>query len=178
MTGEVPGPQGTSHQTSVPYQLFETKDSHIVTGVGSDERWDDFVEAIGREELAEYPTNADRVEHKETVISIIQAEFRKETTDFWLDRLTEYGFPNGPMNNVEDVVQNEQSEARGLVEEHDDPDWGECLMPGHPIHFPDHDTSIRSPAPTLGDDVDDVFGAIADEEQVEAWREGGAFGDD
>jgi crotonobetainyl-CoA:carnitine CoA-transferase CaiB-like acyl-CoA transferase len=178
MTGEVPGPQGTSHQTSVPYQLFETKDSHIVTGVGSDERWDDFVEAIGREELAEYPTNADRVEHKETVVSIIQEEFRAETTDYWLDRLTEYGFPNGPMNNVEDVVENEQSEARGLVEGHDDPDWGECLMPGHPINFPDHDTSIRSPAPRLGDDVDDVFDAIADEEQVEAWREGGAFGDD
>ena len=178
MTGEVPGTQGTSHQTSVPYQLFETKDSHIVTGVGSDERWDDFVEAIGREELAEYPTNADRVEHKETVVSIIQEEFRTETTDYWLDRLTEYGFPNGPMNNVEDVVRNEQSEARSLVEEHDDPDWGDCLMPGHPIHFPDHDTSIRSPAPRLGDDVDDVFGDIADEAQVEAWREGGAFGDD
>jgi len=170
MTGDVPGPQGTSHQTSVPYQLFETADSHIVTGVGSDERWDDFVEAIGREELADYPTNADRVEHRETVISIIQEEFRKEPT--------EYGFPNGPMNNVEDVVENEQSEARGLVEEHDDPDWGECLMPGHPIHFPDHDTSIRSPAPRLGDDVDDVFGAIVDEEQIEAWREDGAFGDD
>jgi len=178
MTGEVPGPQGTSHQTSVPYQLFETKDSHIVTGVGSDERWDDFVEAIGREELAEYPTNADRVEHKDTVVSIIQEEFRTETTDYWLDRLTEYGFPNGPMNNVEEVVENEQSAARGLVEEHDDPDWGECLMPGHPIHFPDHDTSIRSPAPRLGDDIDEVFDAIADEEQVEAWREGGAFGDD
>jgi len=178
MTGEVPGPQGTSHQTSVPYQLFETKDSHIVTGVGSDERWDDFVEAIGREELAEYPTNADRVEHKDTVVSIIQEEFRTETTDYWLDRLTEYGFPNGPMNNVEEVVENEQSAARGLVEEHDDPDWGECLMPGHPIHFPDHDTSIRSPAPGLGDDIDEVFDAIADEEQVEAWREGGAFGDD
>ncbi|WP_049937485.1 CaiB/BaiF CoA transferase family protein [Haloplanus natans] len=178
MTGDVPGPQGTSHQTSVPYQLFETKDSHIVTGVGSDERWGDFVEAIGREELADYPTNADRVEQQETVVSIIQEEFRAETTDYWLDRLTEYGFPNGPMNNVEDVVENEQSEARGLVEEHDDPDWGECLMPGHPIHFPDHDTSIRSPAPRLGDDVDEVFGAVADEEQVEAWREGGAFGDD
>jgi CoA:oxalate CoA-transferase len=178
MTGDVPGPQGTSHQISVPYQLFETADSYIVTGVGSDERWDDFVEAIGREELAEYPTNADRVEHKAEVVSIIQEEFRKETTDYWLDRLTEYGFPNGPLNDVEDVVENEQSEARGLVEEHDDPDWGECLMPGHPIRFPDHDTSIRSPAPNLGDHVEEVFGAVADEEQVEAWREGGAFGDD
>jgi len=178
MTGDVPGPQGTSHQTSVPYQLFETADSHIVTGVGSDERWDDFVEAIGREELADYPTNADRVEHKERVVSIIQEEFRKEPTEYWLDRLTEYGFPNGPMNNVEDVVENEQSEARGLVEEHDDPDWGECLMPGHPIHFPDHDTSIRSPAPRLGEDVEEVFGELADDDQVEAWREGGAFGDD
>jgi len=51
-------------------------------------------------------------------------------------------------------------------------------MPGHPIHFPDHDTSIRSPAPRLGEDVEEVFGELADDDQVEAWREGGAFGDD
>lgn len=178
MTGDVPGPQGTSHQFTVPYQLFETKDSYVVTGVASDDRWDDFVEAVGREELAEYPTNADRVEHKAEVVSIIQEEFRTESTEYWLDRLTEYGFPNGPMNNVEDIAGHEQSAARGLVEEHDDPDWGECLMPGHPIRFPDHDTSIRSPAPRLGEDVEEVFGDLADEEQVEAWREGGAFGDD
>lgn len=178
MTGDVPEPQGTSHQFTVPYQLFETADGHVVTGVASDDRWEDFVEAVGCEELAEYPTNAARVEHKEAVVSIIQEEFRSESTDYWLDRLTEYGFPNGPMNDVEDVVETEQSEARGLVEEHDDPDWGECLLPGHPIRFPDHDTSVRSPAPELGGDIEGVFESLVGDAQVEAWREDGAFGDD
>lgn len=178
MTGEVPGPQGRSHQTLVPYQLFETADGHVATGAPSDERWDDFVDMLGREELREYQTNAERVEHRETVVSTIQEEFAAEPTDYWLDRLTEYGFPNGPLNDVGDVVDADQTRARGLVEEHVDPDWGECLLPGHPIRFPDYDTSIDDPAPRLGEHTEAVFGEVAaDQTRLSDWAEEGAFGD-
>ncbi|WP_430505706.1 CaiB/BaiF CoA transferase family protein [Haloparvum sp. PAK95] len=178
MTGDVPGPQGTSHQFTVPYQMFETADDRIVTGVPSDERWDDFVDMLGREELRDYPTNEDRLENREEVIGIIQEEFAAKPADYWLEQLTEYGFPNGPLNDVEDVVNYEQSEARGLVEDHDDPDWGSCVLPGHPINFPDHDTSIDEPAPELGEHTDSVFAeAVDDDDRLEELRHGGAFGD-
>lgn len=178
MTGDVPGPQGTSHQFSVPYQLFETSDGHVVMGVPSDERWDDVVDMLGREEIREYQTNDDRVEHKEEVAEVIQEEFAKEPTEHWLEQLTEYGLPNGPLNDVADIVDYEQSEARGLVEKHDDPDWGECVLPGHPIRFPDHDTSVDSPAPRLGEHTTEVFEEVADEQRrLSEWQDGGAFGD-
>jgi crotonobetainyl-CoA:carnitine CoA-transferase CaiB-like acyl-CoA transferase len=178
LTGEVPGPQGRSHQFTVPYQLFETADGHVATGVPSDERWDDFVDMLGREEIREYRSNDERVAEREMVLSVIQEEFAAEPTDHWLDRLTEYGFPNGPLNDVEDVVTSEQSRARGLVEDHDDPDAGSCLLPGHPIRFPDHDTSIDSPAPRLGEHTDVVFEGVApDQTTLDDWQDGGAFGD-
>ena len=178
MDGSVPGPQGTSHQTLVPYQRFETADGALVTGVPSDDRWDDFVELVGREELAEYPTNDDRFEHADTVVGIIEEEFAEESTEYWLDRLIDYGFPCGPINDVEDVVNYDQTRARNLVVEHDDPDWGECLLPGHPINFPDHDDIIRSPAPRLGEHTESVFADVAgDQTTLDEWREGGAFGD-
>ena len=177
MNGDVPEPQGTSHQFNVPYQLFETADGHVVTGVPSDERWDDFVDMLGREDLRVYQTNAERYENQEQVISTIQDEFAEESTEYWLERLTEYGFPNGPLNDVADIVEDEQSSARGLVEEHDDPDWGETLLPGHPIHYPDHDTSVRSPAPTLGEHTQDIFDGLVGEERLAQWRADGAFGD-
>lgn len=177
MDGSVPGPQGTSHQTLVPYQRFETEDGALITGVPSDDRWDDFVELIGREELAEYPTNDDRFEHADTVVGIIQEEFNTESTEYWLDRLIDYGFPCGPINDVEDVVNYDQTRARELVVEHDDPDWGECLLPGHPINFPDHDDIVRSPAPRLGEHTESVFAEIAgDQTTLDEWREDGAFG--
>ncbi|WP_254546738.1 CaiB/BaiF CoA transferase family protein [Halomarina pelagica] len=177
MTGEVPGPQGTTHQSIVPYQLFETADDYVVTGVPSDERWDDFVDLLGREELREYPTNADRVAHEERVVGVIAEEFASEPTAYWLERLTEYGFPNGPLNDVADVVESEQSAARGLVRRHEDPDGGEVILPGHPVHFPDYETAIRRPTPRLGEHTDEVFAAVADDQTtLDQWREGGAFG--
>ncbi|MFD1571665.1 CaiB/BaiF CoA transferase family protein [Halorubrum laminariae] len=179
MDGSVPGPQGTSHQTLVPYQRFETEDGALVTGVPSDDRWDDFVELVGREELAEYPTNDDRFEHADTVVGIIEEEFETESTEYWLDRLIEYGFPCGPINDVEDVVNYDQTRARDLVVEHDDPDWGECLLPGHPINFPDHDDIVRSPAPRLGEHTESVFAEVAgDQTTLDEWRDDGAFGDE
>ncbi|WP_423751108.1 CaiB/BaiF CoA transferase family protein [Salinirarus marinus] len=178
LTGDVPGPQGTSHQTVVPYQLFETADGSVVTGVPSDDRWEDFVEMLGRDELLDYPTNADRVENRETVVDIVQAEFEQESTDYWLAELTEHGFPNGPLNDVADVAEHEQARARDLLVDVEDPDSGEITLPGHPIHFPDHDVSVRSPAPRLGEHTDEVFADVAGEQTtLDQWRDGGAFGD-
>jgi len=177
MTGEVPGPQGTSHQSLVPYQLFETADGHVVTGVPSDERWDDFVALLGREELREFPTNAERVEHQAEVTAAIRDEFAEHPTDYWLSELTAAGFPNGPLNDVADVVDHEQARARGLVRDHDDPDAGRVVLPGHPVHFPDFETEIRHPAPRLGEHTDEVFADLADEQTtLDRWRADGAFG--
>lgn len=177
MTDEVPGPQGTTHQTIVPYQLFETADGRLVTGVPSDQRWPDFVDLVGREELLEYPTNDDRVEHRETVVGIIQEEFAKRPTDYWLETLTERGFPNGPLNDVADVVAHEQTAARNLAVEYDDPDEGRLRLPGHPVHFPDYEPDVRRPPPSLGEHTEEVFAELApDQTTLDRWTKDGAFG--
>jgi CoA:oxalate CoA-transferase len=177
MTGEVPGPQGTVHQSICPYQLFETADGHVVTGVPSDERWDDFVDLVGREELHEYETNDERMENRETVTDIIQEEFRQEPTEYWLDRLTERGFPNGPLNDLADVVDHEQARARNLIVDCEDPDAGIVQLPGHPVHFPDFSADVRSPAPRLGEHTEAVFEAVADDQTtLDEWAADGAFG--
>ncbi|MFB6304276.1 MAG: CaiB/BaiF CoA transferase family protein [Haloferacaceae archaeon] len=178
LTDEVPGPQGTSHQTLVPYQLFDTADGQMVTGVPSDDRWDDFVDAVGCEEVREYGTNAERVEHREEVINAIQSRLAAETTAHWDEVLTEAGFPNGPLNDVADVVDHEQARARDLVVDVEI-DGEACVLPGHPLNFPDHpDVGIRDLAPALGADTDEVFGEVAgDQTTLDEWREGGAFGD-
>ncbi|MFB6108067.1 MAG: CaiB/BaiF CoA transferase family protein [Haloplanus sp.] len=178
MTGEVPGPQGTSHQTLVPYQLFETADGSVVTGVPSDDRWDDFVDLLGREELRAYPTNDDRVADEDEVLGIIQDEFETESTDYWLDALTEAGFPNGPLNDVGDVADHPQAAARNLLVDVEDPDAGACVLPGNPVHFPDHEVEIYRDAPRLGEHTDEVFAEVAGEQTtLDEWRAGGAFGD-
>ncbi|SHG40972.1 CaiB/BaiF CoA transferase family protein [Halobaculum gomorrense] len=177
MDGRVPGPQGTTHQSMCPYGLFEAADGHFVTGVPSDERWDDFVDLVGREELREYPTNEQRMANREAVRAVLEEEFREEPVDHWLEALTDAGFPNGPLNDLADVVDHEQAEARGLVREFDDPDAGEVLLPGHPVNFPDFETTIDRPAPRLGEHTEAVFQEVAsDQTTLDEWTAAGAFG--
>lgn len=178
-TGEVPGTQGTSHQTLVPYQPFDTADGQLVLGVPSDDRWDDFVDAVGCESVRDYATNDERVANRERVVEAIQDRLREESTAHWTEVLTEANFPNGPLNDVAEVVDHPQAEARELfarVEE-----GGESLLlPNHPLHFPDHDdVGVRGPAPELGEHTESVFADVAgDQTTLDEWREGGAFGGD
>jgi formyl-CoA transferase/CoA:oxalate CoA-transferase len=176
MNGEVPGPQGTSHQSLVPYQLFETADGYVVTAVPADDRWDEFVDVVGCESVREYATNAERVENETEVVAAIQTELAAEPTDYWQDALEAAGFPVGPLNDVADVVAHEQAEARGLVPRFDDPDAGEVVLPGHPVHFPDHSTAIRSLPPELGEHTETVLRSLGhDDASIARLREDGAI---
>jgi crotonobetainyl-CoA:carnitine CoA-transferase CaiB-like acyl-CoA transferase len=178
LTGDVPGPQGRTHQSMCPYGVFETADGHVVTGVPSDDRWEAFVDVVGREELLEYPTNDERMANRETVRGIITEAFTGAPTAHWLDALTEAGFPNGPLNDLADVVAHEQTAARDLAVEIDDPEAGTVTLPGHPVHFPDFDDHVRTPAPALGEHTEAVFEAVAgDQTTLAEWTDGGAFGD-
>jgi len=177
-TGRVPGPQGTDHQTIVPYGLFETADGAVVTGVPADDRWDDFVDAVGCESVREYRTNEARRAARDEVRAAIEDRLRERPTEEWLDRLTDAGFPNGPVNDVADVAAHEQTAVRNLLVDCEDDDWGEHALPGHPLHFPDYEPSIRRPAPRLGEHTESVFREVAgDQTTLDDWREGGAFGD-
>ncbi len=177
MDGEVPGPQGVTHQSIVPYQLFDTNDGEIVLAVPSDQRWAEFVELLGREELEEYSTNQDRYEHRGEVTSIIQEEIRKKSTDYWSEKLTAAGFPNGPVNDVADVVSHPQTQARELIEEVTDPEAGAVIVPRQPVHYPGTDTSIRRPAPRLGEHTTEVFREVAGSQStLDEWKDAGAFG--
>ena len=94
--------------------------------------------------------------------------------------LTDPGFPNGPINDIEDVATHEQTIAQELAVAHDDPDWGECQLPGHPIRYPDYEDEpvVRSPAPGLGEHTEEFFADVVDEQStLDEWAVGGPFRD-
>ncbi len=178
-TGEVPGTQGTTHQTIVPYQPFDTADGQLVLGVPSDDRWDEFVDAVGCESVREYGTNAERTANREAVVGTIQDRLAEESTAYWTEVLTEANFPNGPLNDVSEVVDHPQAEARELFARVEDRGTS-LLLPNQPFHFPDHDdVGVREPAPDLGEHTESVFADVADDQTtLDEWRAGGAFGGD
>ena len=84
--GRSPVRQGTAHPNLVPYQAFPTRDGHFVLAVGSDAQFAACVECLGRPELAvdpRYSDNAARVANRESLVRLLAAEFRKQSTEYW-----------------------------------------------------------------------------------------------
>ncbi|SEH13561.1 Crotonobetainyl-CoA:carnitine CoA-transferase CaiB [Natronorubrum sediminis] len=175
MTGEDPEPMGTRHQTSVPYELFETQDGHVVIntlGVG----WETFAtELLDAPELAEYDTTEARQNNYDEIMDVMNPKVKEKTTEEWLALSDEYGFPCGPLNQVSDVVDHPQARARDYVFEYDDDRLGEVLLHGHPLHFSNGERDIRSGPPDLGEHTAEVLGQrlnLSEEELAQLEEEG------
>ena len=157
ITGENPGPRGTRHQTGVPYELVETADGQMVINV-PDRRWETFAaEVLDAPELAEYETQQQRQENYGEIMSVLRPRFRERTSEEWEEVLNDLGCPNGPLNQVSDVVEHPQARERGYVFEYDDENVGEVLLHGHPFHLSKTDKEMRSGPPLLGEHTGEVL---------------------
>jgi crotonobetainyl-CoA:carnitine CoA-transferase CaiB-like acyl-CoA transferase len=158
ITGENPGPRGTRHQTGVPYELVETKDGRMVINVPG-RVWEEFVASVlDAPELAEYDTQQLKQEHYDEIMDVLRPEFRQRTTEEWREILDELGCPNGPLNQVSDVVEHPQARDRGYVFDYEDQDIGEVTLHGHPFHLSETALEVRSGPPQLGAHNEEVLG--------------------
>lgn len=115
--GSIPQRRGNTHPNIAPYQVFQTKDGHIVLAVGNDGQFRAFCAEAGCPEVSgdmRYATNAARVQNRETLVLVIQSVMSKRTTSDWVASLELSGVPCGPINTVAEALQQDQIKARGL----------------------------------------------------------------
>ena len=178
ITGEDPEPLGTRHQSGVPYELFETKDDHLVLShMGGG--WEPFVrEIIGDESLLEYDTGAARQEHYDEIMAALRPKLREKTTAEWLEIAEDHDFVAGELKRVSEVVDQPQSAALGYVTRYEDDDLGEVLLPGYPLHFSAFDQAEEGGIPGLGEHTEAVLAEKLGltPAEIEARRDDGAFG--
>ncbi len=92
--------------------------SYVAIGGNSDAIFKRLMNAIGQPELGEdprYKTNADRTEHAEELDSLIEDWVEGRTTEEILRVLDEADVPVGPIYTVEDIVEDEQYDAREML---------------------------------------------------------------
>jgi formyl-CoA transferase len=175
-TGETPARYGNAHPSIVPYETFPTADGRIAVGIGTDAQFRRFCAAAGHPELAEdarFNTNRVRVEHRTTLIPILQAIFCTQTTATWLDLFNTLGVPAGPINDVAAALNDPQSVARNMVQEIDHPTVGPSKLLGPVAKFGRTPVQIHSAPPPLGYHTDEVLRGLLgyDADRIAALRQ-------
>ena len=116
-TGGVPGPLGSSHRLSAPYQALRTKDGHINIGAPNQSNFERFCRAIDRIDLidsAEFQDNASRLTNRAALEVELEKTLTGKSSEQWLAIMDEAGVPAGPILNMSEVWSDEQVLARDL----------------------------------------------------------------
>jgi len=164
-TGSAPAKKmGSAAPHVVPYQAYPTADGHIIAGALNDKLYRRMAEAMEVNGLVDDPrfaTNADRVANREALNDILFPRFQEQTSAHWVEHLTKMGVPNSKINSVEDVLNDPQTEARGMIASVEHARLGTLRFPASPIRMSDTPATVRLAPPELGEHQDVVLAEIA-----------------
>jgi crotonobetainyl-CoA:carnitine CoA-transferase CaiB-like acyl-CoA transferase len=116
-SGKTPLRMGNAHVNIVPYQVFATKDGHIVIAVGNDGQFERFCTLAGHPEVAadpRYARNSSRVERRSELVPVMAAWMLERTTAQWVALLEPHAVPCAPILSIPDALAHPQVVARGM----------------------------------------------------------------
>lgn len=151
---EVPMQTGHDLPQSTLYGVFTAADGFVVIAAQVDDAWKRFAKLIGGEALASdtrFHSAAGRNTHREEILPLARAWVAAQpSVAACLVALDTIDVPSAKVQRIDEVLNDPQIIARGMVIEQDHPILGKIKMPNLPFRFSGCDTSPRSVAPSLG----------------------------
>ncbi len=180
-TGHSPGPTGSAHVLTAPYQAFHARDGWLNIGGANQASWVRIADALGHPEWktdARFATNSDRMQHREELVALMNAVLATGSRDEWIERLNAAGVPAGPVHSVGEAMSHPQTLARGMVVETDHPQAGRTQAIGCPVHLSATPPRVDRPAPLLGQHTREVLGEFGFEAaEIERLLDDGVVGE-
>ena len=159
-TGQSPGPLGSAHPLTAPYQAFKTKDKWITVGASNQNTWLMLLKAINRQDLQEnemFSSNLSRKKNTTQLVDILNTELLKKTSDEWLKIFDNNGLPCGPINSITEMFEDPQTIHREMIIEVDNKKAGKSKAIGMPIKFSKSKTEKSKGAPNLGEHTREIM---------------------
>lgn len=159
--GMVRGPSGTTITGVVPTNTYPSRDGkYVIIGGNGDSIFRRLMHAAGRPDIAEDPElkdNPGRLAQQDRVDGAISDWTRTLEASEILAILEEAQVPAGPINSVEDMMNDKHFQARGLFEE--------VIVGGRPLKIPaiipklsETPGGTEWPGPTVGEHTREVLG--------------------
>lgn len=137
---------------------------------------------IGAEALLDdpaYEDNPGRVENLGTLVPRLEKCLVRKTTSEWLDILEDAGVPAAPVNNIEQMVDDPHTVARGMLPSVSVQEGIDTQVIGHAMKFSKSPPRMLKPAPQLGEHTAEVLQELAgyDQDKLRQLRAAGAIDD-
>jgi crotonobetainyl-CoA:carnitine CoA-transferase CaiB-like acyl-CoA transferase len=162
----------------VRYQIYATKDGHVLFMASEQAFWKNFCEALDRTDLFErWPgsTYADHARGNRELQAELRDIFATKTSEEWMDFGGRVNTPIAPVNTPKNLPEDPQFQDRF--------DWLPAAQLGadqlgFPVKFADESLPMPEKAPTVGQHTDEVLRDIAgyDDGTIAKLREAGTFG--
>ena len=159
----MPEQVGNRHASITPFEMFKSKDGYIIICIGNEKNWKVLCNEIGHPELIEqerFISNDNRTKNHDALYKILCDILMEKTTTEWIHILDGAGIPCGPVNNIEDIINNEQIKERNMIVSVNYLDIGEVKAPGCPIKSRNYLIDPTHPAPELGQDNEKILGKL------------------
>ena len=174
LSGNDPHPIGNSHFVHVPYDSYATADGYMVIAVITDNFWTNLKKVTPSEVFnnPEYDTQPARLRDKEIIDTELQKILKDKPTAHWIEQLNEQRVPCAPVNKLSEALVDEQVVYRNMVIDLKHPNGASTKGPGNPIKLSRTNEESFSPAPTLGQNTDDVLANVLgySDEQIRELR--------
>jgi crotonobetainyl-CoA:carnitine CoA-transferase CaiB-like acyl-CoA transferase len=171
--GRTPARRGNEHPSIVPYEVFKAADGYLALGVANNSLWERCCAALERPDLAKdprYATEAARVEHRATLVPLLNEVLGARPAEEWMKRLEAVGVPAGRIRTVPEVCESEHLRARGMLVALPHRKAGTVRMMGVPIRLHGTPGKARTAAPVLGVDTDAVLTRVLGLRRAEVQR--------
>lgn len=136
------------------YDIFDTADNQqLFVACVSDTQWVKFCDAFGLADLAAddgLASNGGRVARRDDFMPLIRRHFLNLTQQQLMDKVEAIGLPFAPINRPEDLYEDPQLNAGGLVPVTLD-DGRQVKLPALPVAFGDQRCGLRHDLPMPGE---------------------------
>ena len=164
LTGAVPTALGSGHPSLSPYRNFRCKDGQwVFIAAANDRFWSRLAPALGLAEVATDPRfakNVDRVKHRAELEGMLENTIGAMEREPLLKALEDAGVPATPVNTVDQVMEDPQTAARGMVDRVIHPVLGEIPVVSTPVKFSAMKAGVRTAAPVRSQHTDEVLAAL------------------
>ncbi len=157
---DVPRQAGNDHPTGIPNGVYETADGLINMSAVGGRLWLRFCEMMDDPMWAanaEWQTTRGRSKHRVAINEAINQVTRQKPSAHWIALFNDAGIPCGPINAVDEVFNDPQVKASGIMLPIEHPKHGATHLVASALNFSGSGKRDSTPAPPRGAQTEEVL---------------------